>query len=831
MVTDDPRIGQWLHNYQIVACIGSGGMGRVYRAWHALAQRNVAIKFLRATLTGDPSGNERFAREAQAIAQLRHPHIVQLYDFDISADGYYYIVMEFIAGESLGTRLAKLGKQKTRLPQAQVQRIVDQVLDALAHVHAREIIHRDIKPDNILLDANDNAFLTDFGIARLPTQPGLTGLGDTVGTAAYIAPEQLQPQSAIDHRADLYSLGIVLYELLTGRLPFIGENNTALCYQHVHEAAPPPRQFAPDIPPAVEAVMLKALVKLPDSRYQSATELREALALAWKARDLPPESSATAHIPTPLPTDYGRYLAAQPTNTTGLSPDPNQGRIFLCYQRYAIPDQELALTLNATLTAQGYQVFIDQSMRIGTAWLDEIDRQLRASDLLVVLLSAAAAHSEMVQAEIQQAHEYARQQGHPHILPVRVTYTDMLPFALAAFLSPVQYTVWESPADTPRVAAEILAVLAGQWPGGAPAALPATAATAPAEEMAGALSHPQSEMDVTMLPEPGGAVELSDPYYIERADDARLKREIAKSGATITIRAPRQTGKSSLLARGLDYAQQRGIRYLCLNLQREDEQHLQTLEGFLRRVADFVTYKLHLAGPSEAVWARPLSPQNKLTFFMEDSVLPEIAAPPLILAFEEADRLLETTWYTEFFALLRSWHDERVLNPLWKRLNLVLVIATEPYLLIADAHQSPFNVGLRLKLEDFTPEQVAELNQRHGTPVGPTDFPHLMALLDGHPYLTRKALYELILADYTWPEFHAAAPRDDGPFGDHLRRYTLLLHRDTALCDALREVIHGDSCSDNPAFFRLLRSGLVKGTAEACTCRCDLYRQYFADKV
>lgn len=292
----DPWIGQKLGKYEILSLVGHGGMGSVYRARHTLLpEREVAIKFLRVDLIADPTLRERFRREATAIAELRHPHIVQLYDMDECAGGYY-MVLELIRGLSLGKRLAQ---EAMRLPFALVQKIMDQTLDALAHVHAHGVVHRDLKPDNLLLDAADDVFLTDFGIARRPVEMGLTGTGQTVGTLWYMAPEQLC-NSTVDCRADLYSVGVVLYELLTGQLPFTASNPAGLVSKQ--QAGPrPPRAWTPEIPLPVEAVVLRALALAPEYRYQSAAEFREALAQAWTQPSGESAGGATQVIPGAMP--------------------------------------------------------------------------------------------------------------------------------------------------------------------------------------------------------------------------------------------------------------------------------------------------------------------------------------------------------------------------------------------------------------------------------------------------------------------------------------------------------------------------------------------------
>ena len=529
-----------------------------------------------------------------------------------------------------------------------------------------------------------------------------------------------------------------------------------------------------------------------------------------------------------------------------LSPAPAEAvpsasaRVFICYKRHAEPDHRLAQYLHEFLTAQGHEVFIDDSLRTGAAWLEEIDRQVKASDFLIVLLSKASADSEMVKAEVRRAYEYRKRQGHPQTLPVRIAYEGMLPYAIDVFLNPLQYVVWQSEADDERIARDILTAIEGRLPDRAPIQLRPMAGRLTVSEdgrvVTGdeALHPPLPEFDPRWLEEleaPGGAVKLRSKFYVERDADVRLKREIVRAGTTTTIRAARQTGKSSLLVRGVHHARQNGAKVACLDMQRIDSDHLETPDVFLRYLAECIIHKLRLdLTEVERSWHSSLGPQDKLTYLMEDYVLPECNTST-VLALDEADRLLGTDFYKDFFALVRSWHNTRALDDRWNKINIVMVISTEPYLLIPDVTQSPFNVGLGLYLQDFNDDHVRDLNRRHGSPVKERNLARLIKLLGGQPYLTRKAFYTLVTGQLTWADLMRTAPQDGGPFGDHLRHHYWLLRDEPDLRKALREIITRERCEDDMAFFRLLRAGLVKGSGDLCRCRCNLYRMYFEDKL
>ncbi|GAB4531411.1 MAG: hypothetical protein Kow0063_10660 [Anaerolineae bacterium] len=270
--------GQTLGKYRVLEPLGRGGMARVYRAYHAGLDRYVAIKVLRSDLVDDEEFLARFRREAQAVAALRHPNIVQVYDFD-AQDGLYYMVMELLEGDTLKARLNDYRIRDERMPWGDMLRILLDVLDGLAYAHSEGMIHRDVKPANILLTRRGQAVITDFGIAQIVGATQHTAAGALMGTLNYIAPEQgLEGQS--DARSDIYSLGIVLYEMLTRRTPFDADTPLAILMKHLRDPLPLPSRINPDTPEPLERVVLKALAKGPEDRYQSAGEMARALSQA-----------------------------------------------------------------------------------------------------------------------------------------------------------------------------------------------------------------------------------------------------------------------------------------------------------------------------------------------------------------------------------------------------------------------------------------------------------------------------------------------------------------------------------------------------------------------
>ncbi|MCO5319093.1 MAG: Stk1 family PASTA domain-containing Ser/Thr kinase [Microthrixaceae bacterium] len=266
----DPDLRVLGDRYELHRRLARGGMAQVYLARDSSLDRPVAIKELVPEFATDPSFVERFRREAQAAANLAHPNIVGVYDWG-TQDGTYYIVMEYIDGPSLSQVIRRDGPLHPR----RAAELTSEVAGALGFAHSRGVVHRDVKPGNVLLTGSGQSKVTDFGIARAlsSAEDDLTQAGSVMGTATYFSPEQAQGLP-VDPRSDLYSLGVVLYEMLTGRAPFTGDTPLAIAYKHVQDQPAPPSSIITDLPAGIEAIVMKLLSKRPDDRYASAEELR-----------------------------------------------------------------------------------------------------------------------------------------------------------------------------------------------------------------------------------------------------------------------------------------------------------------------------------------------------------------------------------------------------------------------------------------------------------------------------------------------------------------------------------------------------------------------------
>jgi len=270
-VQKDPMIGKTLSHYKVLDYLGGGGMGVVYKAEDIKLKRTVALKFLPLEFTRNPEAKTRFMKEAQAASALDHPRIGTIYEVNETDDGHMYIAMAFYKGETLKDVL-----QRGPIPLKRVVELVLQVANGLASAHEKEITHRDIKPANIMITEDGFVKIVDFGLAKLGDSTKITKSGMAMGTPAYMSPEQVKG-TQVDHRSDIWSLGIIFYELLTGQLPFRGENELSMLYNIVNEEPPPASQFNPEIPSQIDKIIHHSIVKNTSERYASINEFIEDL--------------------------------------------------------------------------------------------------------------------------------------------------------------------------------------------------------------------------------------------------------------------------------------------------------------------------------------------------------------------------------------------------------------------------------------------------------------------------------------------------------------------------------------------------------------------------
>lgn len=373
------------------------------------------------------------------------------------------------------------------------------------------------------------------------------------------------------------------------------------------------------------------------------------------------------------------------------------------------------------------------------------------------------------------------------------------------------------------------------------------------------LPRPQESVDIISLQAPQGPMRTQDPFYIKRQPDQQLRDQLSAvrlaNGSTTTIRGSRQTGKTSLLVRGLDHALQHNATCLLIDFQTLDDGQRHSLHTLLHALVMTICLQLGLDQQAAATDPdTPLGAKQTFNLFLETYVLPVIAGP-IVLAIDEADSILSRPFSQEFFSLVRSWHGKRVspiptTRALWEKLSTILVISTEPYLLIDDIHQSPFNVGLTLTLRDFDERHLLELNYRHGNPLTAAQIIELGNLVGGQPYLVRMAFYALVNQQVTWDTLLADATNDNGPFNDHLKRIYWAIQQQPALVDALNPIVgigpkftplaffhavqkrlRKEDGAETLALLRLQKAGILEENEAGYRCRCDLYRRYLYGKL
>lgn len=318
--------------YRLVELLGRGGMATVYKAFQETLNRFVAIKFLHPSLADDPLSQQRFRQEAQSVASLKHPNIVQIYDFAYE-DDVYYIIMELVEGTTLETQLNQLGRSQQLLSLDVAIRTIRELGHALAYAHAQGIIHRDIKPGNVMVEDSGRVVLMDFGLARLLDAPHLTATGLAIGTPSYMAPEQIRGQT-IDRRIDIYALGVLFYQMVAGRLPFTGDSTYGMIYQHLNETPLSPQQIVPDVPHSVSQIILKTLAKDPNKRYPTVEAFLADLAAPEQAVVILESNEKVPAAPTAPPPP--NYLPAIPSSFIGREQD-----VVTIQQRLHQPDTRL----------------------------------------------------------------------------------------------------------------------------------------------------------------------------------------------------------------------------------------------------------------------------------------------------------------------------------------------------------------------------------------------------------------------------------------------------------------------------------------------------------
>lgn len=508
-------------------------------------------------------------------------------------------------------------------------------------------------------------------------------------------------------------------------------------------------------------------------------------------------------------------------------------KVLISYHRSADLELKLVTELDTALRDKGYDVFpAGASLRMAKDGLRRIYAALNTCDYLLLLLSPFSACSEMVTEEVGLAKrlQSSREDRKPLTLAIRLNCPlNLLNHDLRGYLRGMPQIEWRSPDDTPATIQQVLQ-LVGASEAGEKEENRGIGSLDPARIILPYAATPHHPPQPVAEPElPRGQVELASAFYVERPGiDKCCKDAIAKPGALIRIKAPRQMGKTSLMARILHRAAQLGYRCVPLSLQLADSKVFADLEQFLRWFCANVALQLELPDKLAEHWHGIYGTSMACKSYFERYLLANDPTP-LALGLDEVDVIFRyPELAADFFAMLRAWHEEAKNRDIWKKLRLVVVHSTEVYVPM-DINQSPFNVGLPIELPEFQPDQVQDLANRHGLAWGDLEVEKLMGMLGGHPYLVRLALYHIARSEITLEKLLETAPTDAGLYSDHLRRHLWNLERHPDLAAAIKKVVDANASVQLASMhgFKLHSMGLVNLQGNYVTPRCDLYRQYF----
>jgi hypothetical protein len=767
-------------DHELLKCIGRGSYGTVWLARSVLgAFRAVKVIRRRSFVDQRPYDREFAGIMRYEPVSRAHPGLVSvLHTGHNREEESFYYIMEVADDVESGTKidpdhyepktLRTILTNSSAIPAADCLRIGLELSSALAYLHSAGLVHRDLKPSNVIF-VNHAAKLADIGL--------VTTIGESptfVGSEGYVPPEGPGKPAA-----DIFGLGKVLFEALSGldqsRYPEMPSELGRL------PDAPLRRQLFEIIGQACQLNQLR--------RFPSGREVHERLlTLANKAE---------------MRTSPG--TAPSPAGSTAKAPL----NVVIAGRPTAGPGRALIDRLQGELEQAGGRVFVDDGRKIDVAWARLVEQELAGAAVVIAVLTPETIESEVLAYELQLAHAQASQRdGRPLIVPLRLAFPDPLPEPLASLLGHADRFAWEGPADHGRVIEDILRFI------GRPAA-----ATQPPVRLA--------------LESIGGAVPLDSRFYLERPADQVFGTAIAQGESIVLVKGARQMGKTSLLARGLNQAREAGCQVVHTDFQKLNAACFQSIDHFYFELATLLSDQLKMKAQPEDVWDSRRTPNSNFERFLLREVLTAVPAR-LVWGMDEIDRLLVCPFGSEVLSLLRSWHNSRALDPsvLWTRLTLAIAYATEAHLFITDLVQSPFNVGVRVLLEDFQPKEVAALNARYGEPlIGPEELDRFQRLFGGQPYLVRRGLNELAGKQLTLDQLEAQAVQDQGIFADHLRRLVMVLAKDPVLVEAVRRVVRGETLTENDgeAFQRLRAAGVLVGdSATVARPRCHLYAAYFA---
>jgi hypothetical protein len=801
-----------------------------------------------------------FRREAETLERLGvHNQIPRLLAY-FEQDNEFYLVQDYIDGNLLSQEL----RPETPWNETQAVSFLTDVLGILDFIHRFGVIHRDLKPENLIRRRTDGKLvLIDFGAVKCiqsaltstnlaaMVNPGQIGETMTIGTPGYMAPEQAQGRPRPS--SDLFALGTIVIQALSGQHPtqLLQGVDGNLEWTSVRP-----------INPRFRVILNQMVCYHFQDRYQMAAEVLQDLGKyanppgLWQRVQnffLGPtpmgpvcrvpggdDEEVNANVDAPLP-QVDPAIAHLPTTVPNKAQTQPSTRRRVFISAFSHPQESaLGQELYRALEAAEYIPFMaSQSLPLNDQWATKVNQALNVCEEFILLLSPQAAHSEILLEEMRLVKSLQRShpQGLPRIIPIRVNFPldQPLNYELRGYLQRLQQYLWRSPDDTEDICQRVFAIL--KQPMGAvsspsndsqPTTPLRVQSTIPPITQRSGPPLPVAEPEL-----PEGQVQVASSFYIERPPiESRCADMVLQPGSLIRIKAPRQMGKTSLMARTLHHAAQQGSCTVALSLQLADASTFKTLDRLLQWLCASVLRRLRLPNQLKDNWDDIFGSKYNCTTYFEEHILPALDQP-LVLAFDEVDRVFDSPEIaSDFFGLLRAWHEEAKNRDLWKALRLVVVHATEVYIPL-NANQSPFNVGLPIELPLFNQEQMIALAAAHRLEWGDTEVQAIQSLIGGHPYLVRLALYHLAQRDLSFTDLIRHASSEAGLFRDHLRGYWWKLQQHPELAAAFTQVLK----SDQPvllapdALFKLQSLGLISVTGNQAIARCELYRQYFSARL
>jgi class 3 adenylate cyclase len=512
-----------------------------------------------------------------------------------------------------------------------------------------------------------------------------------------------------------------------------------------------------------------------------------------------------ADFGNPTPPSRLKRPAAAPPRRGAREPAPRPGtrfrKVALLYKPALHPDTHVLRLLEEQLHESGYEVFVDNQQKIDAAWARAIEEPIRQADAVIAVISPRSLQSEMLEFELETAHDQQIRTGKPAILPVIIGDAEPLEGPAGAIVRPLPRFAWSGPEADQKLVAELLAAIAEPLP-------------------------PRAH-EVKLEPV-GGAVPADSPFYIRRRSDDEFLQALEAGESILLVKGARQTGKTSMLAQGTRRARELGRQHAITDFQKFNAAQMASDDRFYRLLAATLSRQLGVQYDFDAEWDEIFGANLNMESFMRSLLLERDTH--LVWFMDEVDKLFTAPFASDFFGLVRSWHNARSTEPdgPWRRLTVIIAYATEAHLFIQDLNQSPFNVGRRLDLEDFSLQQTVDLNARYGGPLRSCqECEALHKLLGGQPFLTRRALDALATGKCDLTGLLEEAARDTGPFADHLQRILVSVSRLAKVTEYVKGILGGTATPNQDAYYRLLTAGIIRqDRAGHVVFRCELYRRY-----